>query len=487
MSFVADDQIEMPAGEEFALLVLYTVDDIVHGLIGRKDAVRGVVILLLAEVGNGEIGQQIHKAALCLGDQTVAVSKKQDILHPAVLKQHIAQGNDRPRLAGAGGHDQQRLAPVACKGIAGSFDGALLIIASGYLPIHHDIFQACPHGLEIEQLLQIALGVDGCTLAFGIDIVRNAGLKAIGQENDRAAVILLFQQVCIELCLLASLGHIHAGALCFHYCQRAAIIAVEHIVRITYLGLVWHTGQFHLIQPVLALCPACICEHGVDIQLAGLVLRQVEGLGHIGLLLRGTAGGELFLQSGVLRHEGCKIHIGYRLQRNCGRFGGLHQQGTVKMPLCVALTIAIGHKIQKDIEVFQTQRRLLLGDFLAVVGGIVSHAADQIHPPPDVCAHNVSEVLGIHQTDQRVLIRHDQRLVHGIHPLHGKLHRPAAVQDAGRRVDMQNPLCGNSNGGKGLKLRGGEENVKVGHAYHLSLSLFLSIFSEILRFFYSTK
>ena len=90
VSFVADDQIEMPAGEEFALLVLYTVDDIVHGLIGRKNAVSGVVILLLTEVGNGEIGQQIHKAALCLGDQTVAVSKKQDILHPAVLEQHIA-------------------------------------------------------------------------------------------------------------------------------------------------------------------------------------------------------------------------------------------------------------------------------------------------------------------------------------------------------------------------------------------------------------
>ena len=90
VSFVADDQIEMPAGEEFALLVLYTVDDVVHGLIGRKDAVSGVVILLLTEIGNGEIRQQIHKAALCLGDQTVAVSKKQDILHPAVLKQHIA-------------------------------------------------------------------------------------------------------------------------------------------------------------------------------------------------------------------------------------------------------------------------------------------------------------------------------------------------------------------------------------------------------------
>ena len=96
----------MPTSKELAVFILYAVNNIVHGLIGRKDAVSGVVILLLTEVGNGEIRQQIHKAALCLGDQTVAVSKKQDIFHPAVLKQHITQGNDCPCLAGAGGHDQ---------------------------------------------------------------------------------------------------------------------------------------------------------------------------------------------------------------------------------------------------------------------------------------------------------------------------------------------------------------------------------------------
>ena len=90
VSFVADDQIEMPAGEEFALLVLYTVDDVVHGLIGGKYAVSGVVILFFAEVGDREIGQQIHKAALGLRYQTVAVSKEENIFHPTMLEQHIA-------------------------------------------------------------------------------------------------------------------------------------------------------------------------------------------------------------------------------------------------------------------------------------------------------------------------------------------------------------------------------------------------------------
>ena len=106
------------------------------------------------------------------------------------------------------------------------------------------------------------------------------------------------------------------------------------------------------------------------------------------------------------------------------------------MPFGVVLTVAIGHKIQKDIQVLQTQRRLLLGDFLAVVGGVVAHTADQVHPPPNVRAHDVPEVFGIHEAHQRVLIRHDQRLVHRIHPLHGRLHRPAAVQHAGGGVDM---------------------------------------------------
>ena len=106
------------------------------------------------------------------------------------------------------------------------------------------------------------------------------------------------------------------------------------------------------------------------------------------------------------------------------------------MPLCVVLTIAIGHEVQEYIEVFQTQRRLLLGNLFTAVCGVIAHATDQIHPPPDVRAHDVPEVLGVHQADQCILIRHDQRLVHGVHPLHGKLHRPAAVQHAGGGVDM---------------------------------------------------
>ena len=106
------------------------------------------------------------------------------------------------------------------------------------------------------------------------------------------------------------------------------------------------------------------------------------------------------------------------------------------MSLGVVFAIAVRHKIQKDIEIFQTQHRLLLGNLFTGVGGVVAHAADQIHPPPDVRANDVPEVLGIHEAHQGILIRHDQPFVHGVHPFDGKFHRPAAVQYTGGGVDL---------------------------------------------------
>lgn len=106
------------------------------------------------------------------------------------------------------------------------------------------------------------------------------------------------------------------------------------------------------------------------------------------------------------------------------------------MALGIVFAVTISHEVQKHIEVFQTQRRLLLRDLFAGVGGVVARAANKIHTPPEGSANDIPEVLGVHQADQCILIGHDQRLVHRVHPLHRKLHRPAAVQHTGRRIDM---------------------------------------------------
>ena len=70
------------------------------------------------------------------------------------------------------------------------------------------------------------------------------------------------------------------------------------------------------------------------------------------------------------------------------------------------------------------------------IGDSIAHTANKIHSPPDIRTHNITEILSIHKAYQRILIRHDQCFIHGIHPLHGELHRPAAVQHTGRGVDM---------------------------------------------------
>ena len=101
--------------------------------------------------------------------------------------------------------------------------------------------------MQVEQLFQIAFGINGGALSFRVNIVGNACFKAVGQKDDRAAVILLFQQISIQFCLLATFCHIHTGALGFYHSQRATIIAVKHIVGIAYLGFVGHTGQFYLV------------------------------------------------------------------------------------------------------------------------------------------------------------------------------------------------------------------------------------------------
>ena len=80
-------------------------------------------------------------------------------------------------------------------------------------------------------------------------------------------------------------------------------VVVEHIVGIADPALVRHTGQLHLVEPILALDPARVDEHGVYVELAGLVFGEVERLGRVVLPLGLTAGGELGAQGGVLLHE----------------------------------------------------------------------------------------------------------------------------------------------------------------------------------------
>ena len=130
-------------------------------------------------------------------------------------------------------------------------------------------------------------------------------------------MVLLLEQIGIELCLLSADGGILTGALGFDHCERPAVVAVEHIIGIADLGGVRHTGQLHLIQPVPALCPARVGQHGVDIDLARRELGQVDRFGGVGLLLFGSAGSQLLAQTLILRRQLFEVDLLF------GELGGL--------------------------------------------------------------------------------------------------------------------------------------------------------------------
>ena len=79
------DADKMPNCEQLTLLVCHGINAVHHGLVGGEHAPGGIVVLLLAQVCDRQVGQQVHKAALGLGDQGVAVGQKEDIFHPAML------------------------------------------------------------------------------------------------------------------------------------------------------------------------------------------------------------------------------------------------------------------------------------------------------------------------------------------------------------------------------------------------------------------
>ena len=195
---VANYEVKVSDGEKLALVVLDGVDAVHHRLVGRENTARGVVVPLLAQVGDREVRQQIYKIALRLRDQRIAVCKEKHVFDPVVVEQDLHKRNYRPGLAGAGGHDQQGLASVAlAKVAADGLDGLVLIVAPGNVMVYLDILQASAHGAEIEELFQITLGVDGRHAPLGIRPVVDARVEAVGEENYRAAPMLPLQNICV--------------------------------------------------------------------------------------------------------------------------------------------------------------------------------------------------------------------------------------------------------------------------------------------------
>ena len=138
--------------------------------------------------------------------------------------------------------------------------------------IDDDVFQTAAHAVQIEKLLDVPLGIECSNLAFRILIVRDTGIETVRQKDHRSAALLFSDKVRIQLGLLAAFGDVYAGALGFNHSEDSPIVAEQYIIRIAYFRLVGHAGDLILVDPVLALDPAGVLQHGVDIQLARLIL-----------------------------------------------------------------------------------------------------------------------------------------------------------------------------------------------------------------------
>ena len=87
--------------------------------------------------------------------------------------------------------------------------------------------------------------------------------------------------------------------------------------------------------------------------------------------------------------------------------------------------------------------------------------ADVLQALPQVPVHDGPKIFGVHVAGQPVVVGHNQPAVHGIHPFDGKLHRSAAVQHTGRRVNGIDFFRRDSDLPEGGKLGIGEEKSKL--------------------------
>ena len=94
----------------------------------------------------------------------------------------------------------------------------------------------------------------------------------------------------------------------------------------------------------------------------------------------------------------------------------------------------------------------------------VSGLADEVHPAQQTLVHDIPELIRADEADEVVLVRHYQRTVHGIHPFDGGLHRPAAIQHAGCRIDPIDALRRYGGLRKGGEILYFCKEVEVGHA-----------------------
>ena len=420
--FIDDDQIKS-AHTEFTGIV---IDQIDHGLIGRKDnTCVGVPVKTAAGIQrSGHIGQQLIKILMRLTHKAGAVSEKQHVLDPARLHQHIHTGNGHAGFARAGRHDQEAPAAHVGKRFAHAADSVLLVITVGDSIVNHGIRDILSHAAAQLQQFQFLNGMEVehapgriAQLIDAIDIV------TVGVIHHGLIAVFLFQLVRLVYALGAAFDQVlHSGRI-FNNRQRLVVPATQHIIhRIAAVQLAVDGGSGrHIGIGTVDHGPACLAQRCLQEEF--LILAFIPAM--------------LYVENGIAQLLGiyrtqfrCDLHLD-RLNRRLGhgRSNGSRLQGRLFELRIIRCDLHQDADFaHQKMQLLQHLQRLIHRE-RSLMHRHIAHLADIVD--------GVEENLIIHILNEAVIRGHFEHgfssdIINGsaIKELHHILHRLARRGDA---------------------------------------------------------
>ncbi len=478
---VDDHQVEIPHPET-GDAVVGLVDQVEHGRVGAH-VHPPLGVLFRDQVHRARFRQMRLEGARGLVHQGNTVGQEQGPLHPAGPLEHVHQGDGGARLAGAGGHDQQRLAPRPGELGEDAADGPFLVIA-----LDDAVADAAHLGRLLlaaaqDEPLQFVPGVEPGHLARRIgEVVPQPGLVAVAEKDDRPPAVHLLHAVGIEFGLLLARGGVHRGFLGLDHGQRQAVLAPEHVIHRARARTGGHARDRVFAVAGMVERPPGPPQFDIDQQAAGVGLGVLVGIGHgrgAGAD-RGQLGAQL-LQFRVHRValllflERAPVVLGqfgrqplqFLARHHLARLRGLRHQGVLPAGDAHGRVRCIGAR-QPAADVVQLAHRLQgLGPLHRprVVHRLVADLVDRPRLVEHRLGQQVLQGRLVQQRGQPGVVGHAQGRVVAEEPVHQRLQGEAGVEAGGPRIAVD--LAFRGVGGLGDDLERLRQEGEVAHVRFL--------------------
>ncbi len=413
------------------------------------------------QIGDRRGGQMRLEGGMRLFHQRDPVGQKQHPPHHVRPHQLVDQRDDRPRLARAGGHHQQRLAgAVLSESIAHAADGANLVRALDNGLIHRHLIQRFDRGAALDQQFQLVAFQEAADRARRISrIVPQPMIVAVGAEYQRAAAMGSFKAIRVKLGLLLADEGVLFRALGLDHRQRLAVGAPEHIIDKALTAGIGHARDRKFAVAGLVQGPAGFGQQQVDI---GVPRRGLVIIVRVGDFLVFAPGGQNFgaqagqfglkrkaaflgLAAGFLGGIKALLRLGMALgqvldflHRGGGDGQGLFQPTRVELQRGRGLgACGIGARDPvADMEqlAHRADSRRPGDRLAAVMGGAVAQIADEMRLGDDLRPGQFGKAWLGDQGGKIVVIGPPQRRVAGVKPFHRDFQRQPCPETGAARI-----------------------------------------------------